>query len=224
MRFRFLIERAVPGIVFVLLGLWTIALFVEAPYAGFDFNSGNGLVTRVYDKRPDVTLQVGDRLLQVDTMTWEMFKGDIYQPFFVKMPPGQVISLRVQRGEREMSLEWVYPGFTTREFSRRLNSPWWLAYIFWLIGTATWLFLRPKNERWRLLVAFNFVTAIALSGENLLSRWHVWGGAIKLVSLTWVCMLVYLHLHTIFPQRLWNVPTWFWRIAYFVVGAENYCY
>ena len=222
MRFWLLIERAllkaVPGVVFVLLGLWTIALFFEVPYAGFDFNPADGLVVAVYDKRPDVTLQVGDRLLQVDTMTWEMFKSNPYQPFLVEMAPGQVISLRIQRDEREMSLDWIYPGFTTSEFSRRLNSQWWLAYIFWLIGTATWLFLRPKDQRWWLLVAFYFVTAIALSGEGQLSRWHVWGGRIKLASLTWVCMLVYLHLHTIFPQPLWNVPTWFWLIAYLIVG------
>ena len=222
MRVRFLIERAVlnalPAVVFVLLGLWTIALFIEVPYAGFDFNPANGLVIAVYDKRPGVTLQLGDQLLQVDTTTWEMFKSNLYQPFLVEMPPGQPIPLRIRRGEQEISLDWIYPGFTTREFLGRLNSPWWLAYIFWLIGSATWLFLRPKDERWRLLVAFNFVTAIALSGESQLSRWQVWGGAIKLASLTWVCMLVYLHLHTIFPQPLWNVPTWFWLIAYLIVG------
>ena len=228
MRFRLLIERAVlkalPAVVFVLLGFWTIVLFVEVPYAGFDFNSGNGLVTHIYDQRPDTKLQVGDRLLQVESMTWEMFKNNSYQPFLVEMSPGQVISLRLQRAGRDLSLEWVYPGFTAKEFLRRLNSPWWLAYIFWLIGTATWLFLRPKDERWWLLVAFNFFTAIALSGEGQLSRWHVWGGRVKLASLTWICMLVYLHLHTIFPpanngwRPLWNVPTKLWLIAYLIVG------
>ena len=109
MRVRFLIERAVlnalPAVVFVLLGLWTIALFIEVPYAGFDFNPANGLVIAVYDKRPGVTLQLGDQLLQVDTTTWEMFKSNLYQPFLVEMPPGQPIPLRIRRGEQEISLE-----------------------------------------------------------------------------------------------------------------------
>lgn len=218
MRFRFLIERAVPALIFVLLGFWTIALFFELPYAGFDFNPSNGLVTDVYNKRPDVALQVDDRLLQVDTITWEAFKSNQSQPFLVKMPRGQVISLRIQRGEHDLSLDWVYPGFTTFEFLGRLNSPWWLAYIFWFIGTLTYLFLRPKDERWRLLVAFNFITAIALSGEGQLSRWQISFGRIKLASATWACMLIYLHLHTIFPQPLWNVPSKFWLTAYLAVG------
>ncbi|MGB0386820.1 MAG: ATP-binding protein [Ardenticatenaceae bacterium] len=219
-RFYSLLERALPGLVFVLLGLWTYALFVHVPYAGFDFNPSDGEVTVVYDDAsPDAALQVGDRLRQVGATTWETFRNDLGQSFFVNKQPGQVVPLQIQRGTQELSLNWVYPGFTFAQFGARLNSEWWLAYVFWLVGTATWLFLRPKDERQRLLVAFYFLTAIWLAGGSTLSRWHIWGGSIKLGALVWPCVPLYLHLHWILPRSLGTIPPAVWRFAYLVAGS-----
>ena len=213
-----IIEWLLPGLVFILLGLWTYALFVHVPYAGFEFNPSDGRVAVVYNESPDVQLLEGDQLLQVGTITWDAFKSDLRQPLFSDKQSGQVIPLRIQREGKESSINWVYLGFTWAEFWERLYSEWILAYVFWLTGTIALLFLRPKDERWRLFVAFNFLTALSLAGGSGVSRWHVWEGAIKPASLMWLFVPVYLHLHWVFPRPLGTLPAPFYRCVYLVAS------
>lgn len=194
-------------------------LFVHVPYAGFEFNPSDDRVTMVYDTRPDVPLQVGDRLLQVGSITWQAFERDLSQPLFAGIEAGQVVPLRIQRGEQELSIEWVYVGFTPAQFWERVNNEWWLAYLFWLTGTASLLFLRPKDERWWLLCLFNYLTALWLAGGGKVSHWHVGYGALKLRVLIWLSVPLYLHLHWVFPRPLWPIPYRIWRIAYLVAGT-----
>jgi len=140
------------------------------------------------------------------------------QPFFSDTQSGQVVPIRLKRDGQESTVDWVYPGFTFTQFRARLNNEWLLAYVFWFVGTFTLLFLRPKDQRWRLLVIFNFVTALCLAGGGRIARWHIWEGAIKLGALIWLCVPVYLHLHWVFPKPLASIPTPFWAAAYFVGG------
>lgn len=219
MRFMPLIERTLPWVVFVLLGWWTYIFFVHVPYVGFEFNPSDDLVTVVYDTRPDVALQVGDRLLQVGSITWQAFERDLRQPLFKDVQAGQIVPLRIQRGEQELSIRWVYLGFTPAQFWDRVNSEWWLAYLFWLAGTVNLLFLRPKDERWWLLCLFNYLTALWLAGGGSVSSWHVGYGALKLRFFIWLSVPLYLHLHWVFPRPLWPIPPFFWRIAYLVAGT-----
>lgn len=214
-RLRFFIERALPVLVFLWLGWWTYILFVHVPYAGFDFDPSDGRITAVYNTSSNMLLKE-DRLLQVGMITWETFKDDLRLPIFTDEQPGQIVQLRIQREKQKLALDWIYPGFTWAEFRERLISEWLLAYAFWFAGTLTLLFLRPKDERWWLLAAFNFLTAICLAGGSAVPRWRAWNGAVKVISLTWLCMPIYLHLHWVFPRPLGKIPTSFWRLFYLV--------
>src|SRR5689334_13702101 len=78
--------------------------------------------------------------------------------------------------------------------------------------------LRPKDTRWQLLIAFNFLTALWLEAGTV-SRWHIWESGAMLRAAVWVSLPVYWHLHWLFPQSLGHLPTRIWWFAYLISGG-----
>ena len=67
--------------------------------------------------------------------------------------------------------------------------------IFWLMGTAIIIFLRPRDERWLVLVLFSYVDALWLaSGLGLGAA--AGGGAIVFHIVIWFFLPLAVHLHT----------------------------
>jgi signal transduction histidine kinase len=208
------LESILPLFIFVILVGFTYALFFQVPYAGIDF-SPQGTIFSVYVvNSPSNNLHVGDQLIQVGPVSWADFRKDLRQPLFNQVRPGQVVPLVVLRNGQQLTIPWTFPGPTREETWERLYSEWPLAYIFWLVGTFTLLFLRPKDELWHLLIAFNFLTALWLSVGGALSLWHVWEGAIILRGAIWLSVPVYLHLHWRLPSPVGRLPSIFWWILY----------
>lgn len=213
-----LVEPALPWLVLALLFAYTSALFFQAPYPGFGFTPSRGSIKTVFvTSPPDASLQDGDQFIQIGAVSWTDFQADLRQTLFENVRPGQVVPITIERNDESQTIPWVFPGPTQAEIRYRLNSNWFLGYIFWLAGTTTLLFLRPKDTRWRLLIAFNFLTAIWLTAGSV-SRWHLWESAIVLRGVVWLSMPVYWHLHWIFPQPLGRLPTKAWSLAYLIAG------
>lgn len=197
------IERFAPWLVLVLLLALTYAYFFQAPYLGFRY-SGNGEIIEVYP--PGSELRAGDQILSIDSITWEQFDADLTQGWLEQQAgPGNGVPVRFTRDGREHEILWTLPGATTEEIFERINSQWWIGYVFWLAGTATMFLVRPRDRRWLLLVLFNYVTAIWLTAGNV-SSWHVWRSALVLRSAVWLSVPVYLHLHWVFPSPLGRLP------------------
>lgn len=200
-----LIERILPWFVLAVLAWLTYAYFFQVPYAGFEFS--RGWVGEIYISAVQGnSIQVGDRLIQVGQVPWENFEADLRQTLFDGASAGQVVPLLIERGDQMHSINWVYPGFNRNQALQRLNGQWWMAYVFWLAGTATLLLIRPKDTRWRLLIAFNYLTAIWLAAGSGLSHWHIGVSAIVLRAAIWLCLPVYLHFHWFFPRSLGRLP------------------
>lgn len=73
--------------------------------------------------------------------------------------------------------------------------PW----IFWLGGTTAILFLQPRNRRWLVLLAFNYLTVI-WSATGMISSLR-WGYSAIIYHLAiWPFFAVLLHLHLIVPE------------------------
>lgn len=203
-----LVELIGPWFVLALLLRFTVGLFAEAPYAGFRYTPTGGEIVELYGGPHDEgSLQVGDRLLQVGSVAWADFEESYTQPLFPDTQPGDVVTLQVERGEQQLTIPWTFPGPTFSERLHRLNSEWWLPYVFWVAAVATLLLIRPKEIRWRLLIAFNFLTAIWLAAGGV-TAWHV--GLSKYIFRTaiWLAVPVYLHLHWVFPAPLGPSPRW----------------
>jgi two-component system cell cycle sensor histidine kinase/response regulator CckA len=88
----------------------------------------------------------------------------------------------------------------------RAGVPWTtlmglLPIIFWLMGTAAIIFLRPRDERWLVLVAFSYVNALWLA-SGLVSSTHLRGSLIVFHSFIWLFLPLALHLHLILPSSL----------------------
>ncbi|MCX6045427.1 MAG: hypothetical protein NT075_09950 [Chloroflexi bacterium] len=194
-------ELSLPWLVLVVLALYTYVELSYAPYVGFRFAS-NSEINGVFVTNPGgMNLQEGDRLIQVGSVTWHEYSTNLRQPLFEGIETDQILPIIVERNHQLLTIPWLIQGPSPSEIIDRVINTWWLAYVFWLAGAATLLFLRPKDTRWRLLSAFYFLTAIWLVAGNV-SHWAMWDSAIVLRMAIWLSVPVCLHLHLLFPHPL----------------------
>jgi signal transduction histidine kinase len=207
-----MIERTIPWATLVILAVYTYTFFFLVPYIGFEFTRGE--VSEIFVPTSPESIQIGDQLLRVGTVSLNAFTNDLSQTIFDSLETDQSISLLVERNGQEFAFDWVHPGSDQDQILQRFNGLWWLPYVFWMAGTATLLFIRPKDVRWILLIAFNYLTAIWLAAGSGPSHWHVWQSAIVLRSVMWLCLPVYLHFHWVFPQPIRQLPIIVWGLIY----------
>ena len=206
-------EHVLPWLVLAILLTYTYAKFFRHSY-GFRVEPSTGLVVHVFDKQPEPTLQVNDRIVQIGSVRWEDFDADLSRSLFEGYQPGDTVPILVERDGQQLDISWNYPRSNQEEFRDQLDSEWWFAYIFWLTGALTILLVRPKDDSWVLISVFNFLTAIWLIAGSGLSAYHIWYSAIVLRATIWLCLPVYLHLHWVFPRPLGKLPRWLLWIVY----------
>jgi signal transduction histidine kinase len=211
---RSLPEQIVAWAIFLVVLLFTCAFFFGVPYVGFNWEP-TGEIFAIYVEPPlDGSLHLNDRLVRVGDVNWSDFRTNMRLTLFDQVEPGAIVPVVVVRDEQLLSVDWPVPGLNRGEFLARLNSQWWLPYAFWLTGTATLLFLRPRDARWYLLIAFNYLTALWLVTGSGPSRWHIWESAIVMRAAIWLCVPVYWQLHWVFPQPLRPLPAPVWWVLY----------
>lgn len=200
-------EHVVPWLVLAILLTYSYAKFFRHSY-GFRVSFSTGTVLEVFESQPEPTLRENDRILQLGSVDWEEFDADLSMPFFAGYKPGDTVPLKVVRNDETIDIAWKFPTFNQAEFLDQLNSEWWFAYVFWLAGVLTVLFVRPKDDSWLLMALFNFLTAIWLIAGSGLSAYHIWYAGVVLRVAVWLCLPVYLHLHWVFPRPLGRLPRW----------------
>ncbi|HET9908604.1 MAG TPA: ATP-binding protein [Anaerolineales bacterium] len=196
-----IIERMVPWLVLAILLFYTYAKFFGHPY-GFRWGSSEGVIRYVFIEQPEPTLQENDRIVQIGDVTWEEFREDLRRTFFDGAKPGDLVPITVLRDDERIDISWVYPGFNWNEFQEQFFSEWGMSYVLWMAGLLTILLIRPKDDRWLLMILFNFLTAIWLTAGSGVSSFQVWISAVVLRMAIWLSIPVYLHLHWVFPQPL----------------------
>ncbi|HEX8991433.1 MAG TPA: ATP-binding protein [Anaerolineales bacterium] len=211
------LEYAVPWLVLAVLLIYTYAKFFAHPYGVWWLN--DGIVWKVFVNEREPTIHAGDRLLKVGSVDFQAFLGDLRRDLFEGIRPGESVPVTVQRGAEILTVQWTLPGPNRGEIRDQLFSEWFLAYFFWVAGAMTLLLLRPKDARWLLLAAFNFLTSIWLIAGSGLSSFHIWYSALVLRSVIWISVPVYLHLHWVFPKPLGKLPAPLLRGLYLVCGA-----
>lgn len=212
-----------PWLMLVTLLTLTYGYFSQAIYAGFRW-APDGQIDEVYvTPEPSPSLRAGDRLIEVGPIHYSEFQQDWRRAWLDGFRPGDTVQLVVERNDQHLPIDWYIPGLNSEELLHRLNNQWYLAYIFWVVGTVVVLILRPIDSRWRLLVAFNYLTALWLLTGSL-AQFHLWGSLFILRASIWISVPIYLHLHWILPRPLSPLPRLVFILAYLVtallVGAE----
>ena len=213
-----IVPRILPWVVFFTLALYTYAKFYEHAYVGFRPNSAGRVILIFTEEGKEAGLQIGDRLIQVDSVRWDEFESDLQKRLFDRVQPGDEMSLLIERAGQEFPIVWRVPASNSGELRDLLFSEGWLGFFFWIAGTFTLLALRPKDERWYLLIAFNYLTALWLVLGSGVSFYHIWGSAILFRSIIWFSIPVYLHLHWVFPQPLGKLPKSLVWAVYLIAG------
>jgi len=214
---RFL-DYVLPSTILLFLLIYTYAKFFEHPYVGFRLDSAGNVFEIFVEQQTEPFLQVGDRVIEINRVKWEDFKADLRKTILTNVHPNQVIDLLVKRGGQELLIPWKFAGPNPREIRDLVISEGWLGYFFWGVGTFALLMLRPKDERWRLFIAFNYLTGCFLVLGSGVSSHHIWGSAILLRIFVWFCIPVYLHLHWIFPKPLGQLPKVVIGVGYLSAG------
>ncbi|MFX1411455.1 MAG: PAS domain S-box protein [Promethearchaeota archaeon] len=110
------------------------------------------------------------------------------------------MSITFRRDGRQQTIRWQMPVVTNSNRLGRLNGL--LPYLpFWLAGTVALLSLRPRDQRWRLLVSANYLTAFWLA-VGMVSFSHIAVSSLVMRAVTWLLVPVYLHLHLLAPAPL----------------------
>src|SRR5688572_17597801 len=200
-----IIEQVLPWFVLAILLFYTYAKFFGHPY-GFRWGSSTGVIIYVFDKQPEPTLKEGDKIIRIGSLHWDEFSADLRKTFFEGVNYGDVVPIVVNRNGQTLNIAWTYRGFNRSEFLEQFYSEWGMAYFFWVAGTLTILFIRPKDDRWLLMALFNFLTAIWLSAGSGVSAFHVWNSALVLRMAVILCVPIYLHFHWVFPQPFGKIP------------------
>ena len=201
--------------------------FLGAAHSGITFN-GDWVVTHVdpCESHPGwcegnreglEALRVGDQLVSVGDLTYEEHGDDRLVVLFSGYAPGDPVDITLGRDEERQTIRWRMPAITPANRAKHLYS---LLFClpFWLAGMAVFLFGRPRDTRWRLLVSVNCLTAAWLE-VGVLSGLQVAGSSLVLHVLSWVMAPAYVHLHHLVPVPLpKRLPRWFMKPAYAVAG------
>ena len=210
------VEVPLALLVFFILVVFTYGILVQAAYSGFYFNPLDGHILEIYvESDSESSLQLGDVLKQIGPVSWDEFHENRRLVLFENVREGEIVNITVERAGQQLTIPWVYPGFNSVQFIGRFVNIWPLAYIFWFIGFAVQLFIRPKDQRWQLFIATNYLTALWLI-FGFLSTWHLWESSILLHALSWLILPVYLHLHWVFPRPLGKMPKAVWGFIYLI--------
>lgn len=145
-------------------------------------------------------LEVGDRVLAIGEVSHEEFfasrNSDPFRPFRGSEPVavkvlrhGQPLELALRRDSRLTDL--------VRLDVLILLFP----LVFWLMGTAVILFLRPRDERWLVLMLFHYVSALWLA-SGLASFRQTAGAGVVFHLVIWFFLPLVVHLHLILPSPL----------------------
>lgn len=220
-------ELSYPALMLALLFFFTYGIFIRAPYIGFYFNPTDGRILQIFTQSESLwgdlltnsfslgvplpandsseSLHLGDRLIKAGDISFQEYHENSRQGLFNDVKDGETVVIIVNRNGQEITIPWKIPGFNQAEFYARFFNVWWLAYIFWFFGFTAQIFVRPKDTRWHLLVASNYLTGLWVILGALSAR-HLWESSILLHAATWSLLPIYLHFHWLFPKPLKPAP------------------
>lgn len=137
----------------------------------------------------------GDRLLEIDGVSFEAYRRDRTQPILTHP---QTTRVRVERGGE---LLWVDLQWSRRTRVQTLESGVMSLFplFFWLMGTVASVLVRPRDRRWLVLVAFYYVSALFFASGFISYTQQAWSFYVTHVGAALFLPLT-VHLHLLLPN------------------------
>jgi PAS domain S-box-containing protein len=149
---------------------------------------------------PEECLKIGDRVLAIGDVEFERFDRNRMIGLMDEFDGDGIAPVRLVRDGRLMTFN-LKARYANE--NRILTSAPLAAFplIFWLTGTVAIIFLRPRDERWLVLVLFCYVTALWFA-SGLASAVRAAGSAVVFHIFIWLFLPLSVHLHAILPTPL----------------------
>ncbi len=202
-----LIALLVLGVYFY----YTIAYIFRVPYPGIEITAGIRGWTVNESIQPGV--EIGAVLGRIGDLTDAQYTDDRLSVPFEGAAVGEKIAVELIDNGGTILLEM--PKAKIDDRFRRFIATFWF-FPFWLAGSIVLLFLRPRDSRWRLLVAFFYLISIwAILGT--IANWQVAGSRILYGACSWLLLPVTIHLHLIVPRLIFpRIVRYFVPVLYVV--------
>jgi PAS domain S-box-containing protein len=168
------------------------------PYPGMTFTATSD-GWQINDSQ-QLELSIDDVLVEIGSLTFEEYQADRTTVPFAGFTPGDKVSNLKTADGRTLELTMQTPALD--QLMTRLLSTLWF-FPFWVAGTIVLLFLQPRDTRWRLLVAFMYLTAIwVLAGA--VSAWRIGSSRLVLGASAWLMVPIFIHFHLTIPNPLFK--------------------
>lgn len=207
LRYRFQDNQVKPDRSILVLSLGVLLLYFYftvlfiwfTPYPGFAFTaSSDGW--RVNDST-QMILEVDQVLVQIGDLTYQQYLDDVVSVPFDGYKPGDTVPNVITSEGQTIDLQMPEPRLD--DMLRRLVATLWF-FPFWLAGTAVLLFLRPRDLRWKLLIAFLYLISLWIVVGSI-ANWQVGLSLPFSILLGWLLVPVVLHLHLVVPSPMGEV-------------------
>ncbi|MFP5286432.1 MAG: hypothetical protein ACLGI9_11895, partial [Thermoanaerobaculia bacterium] len=158
----------------------------------FSLNTDWKVLSALPCEQPENCLQPDDQLLSIGSMTHDVYFSSRALSLLDAFGEDGVAPVRLLRKGQEMTL--MVRG--QQESGRLPEIPAAAIFptVFWLMGTVVILFLRPKDERWVVLVLFSYVTAVWFA-SGLASPLRESYSSVVFHLFIWAFLPLSLHLH-----------------------------
>ncbi|HCB50362.1 MAG TPA: hypothetical protein DEP47_12785, partial [Chloroflexi bacterium] len=187
---------ALSIVVLLVYFYFTILFIWFTPYPGFAFTATSE-GWRVNDST-QLVFEVDQVLIQIGELTYQQYRDDIFSMPFDGYEPGDVVTNVITNDGQIIEVQMPEPRLD--DMLRRLVATLWF-FPFWLAGTAVLLFLRPRDLRWKLLIAFLYLTSLWIVVGSI-ANWKVGFSLPVTILLGWLLVPVVLHLHFVVPSPI----------------------
>ena len=185
-----------------LLSFFTLFVIVyyayvqfHQPDAGFRLERDSWIV--VYVEQPcgeeEICLELGDEVLKIGDVDFERYHSNRAVSYLAT---------------DQLAIEFMRDGrfYTVMQRARHAGqnpldnfSALFFPLLFWVMGTVAVVFLRPRDERWLLLVLFQYDTALWISAGFLGDTRLAYSGVLFYIFI-WLFLPLSVHLHLILPD------------------------